>query len=163
MVSEIPKKIYKALLGLIAFALSLTSIFGTLSAVAIFSDPTNIQVGTMGEYPTNTFNVPLQINNAGFYDIENVTVSLKLLIYNTTYSEILLDRVFPLQNFPALTPTIKNATFQTSDLNPVGYWDPTPGMTTFNATVTIDLYYLFGLMHFTASFNQTLTNLGDFL
>ncbi len=163
MVSEIPKKIYKAVIGLIALSLSLTSVFGTLSAVAIFSNPANIQPGTFEEYPTDTFNVPVQIYNAGFYDIEDVEVSIVLLIYNTTDSAILLTKSFPLQNFPALVTTSKNATFQKSEFNDVGYWDPISPATIFNASITIDLYYIFGLMHFTASFNQTLTNLGDFL
>jgi hypothetical protein len=164
MVSEIPKKIYKALIGLIALSLSLTSVFGTLSAVAIFSNPANIQAGTPEEYPTDTFNMPVQIYNAGFYDIEDVEVSLMLRIYNTTDNAILMNKSFPLPNFPAFVTTSRNVTFKDSDLNhDIGYWDPFSLATKFNATITIDLYYMFKLMHFTASFNQTLTNLGDFL
>ncbi len=163
MVSEIPKKIFKALLGLLAFSLSLTSVFATLSTVAIFSNPANIQAGTISEYPTDKFNLPVQIYNAGFYDIQDVQISVKLFVYNTTESAVLLDKAFALQNFPALTTTAKNASFLKSELNDVGYWDPAPGATKFNATITIELYYIFNLMHFTASYNQTLTNLGDFI
>ncbi len=163
MVSEIPKKIYKMLLGLIAFSLSLTSVFATLSAVSIFSSPNNIQAGSIVEYPANNFTVSVQINNTGFYDISNVSISIRLFLYNTTYYHQLMDKSIPLGTFPAQAITPKNASFNaaTDFVFPAVFVDP--AITNLTATIRIDLYYIFGLMHFTAEFNQTMTDVGGFL
>jgi len=164
MVSEIPKKVYKIVLGLIALSLSLTSVFATLSTVNLFSSPTNIQVGEFTEDPTNPnhFSLPLQINNTGFYDLRNVTITIEFLIYNATDRHIFMNEAFPLADYRALTSTPQTIRFTNNSFIPTTkYWELTT--TTFNATFTIDLYYMFDLMHFTASYNRTLTNLGDFL
>ncbi len=163
MVSEIPKKIFKAVLGLIAFSLSLTSVFATLSAVALFSSPGNIQAGTITEYPANQFNVPVQINNTGFYDIADVNISIRLLLYNSTYQHELMNKTMMLGTYAAQVITARNATFSsaTDFTLPAVYIDP--AITFLNATIRIDLFYIFGLMHFTAEFNQTITDVGGFL
>ncbi len=156
MVSEIPKKIYKALLGLIAFSLSLTSVFATLSTVSIFSSENNIQAGSIAEYPTSQFNVPVQINNTGFYDIIDVSVSIKLILYNNTLPpHTLMDKTIPLSTYAAQTLTAKNASFSVADFTlPAIPIDP--AITFLNATIRIDLYYIFALMHVSAEFNSTI-------
>jgi hypothetical protein len=156
MVSEIPKKIYKAVIGLIALCLSLTSVFGTLSAVTIFSNSGNIQAGTISESPADNFNVPILINNTGFYDIENVTISIQLVLYNATFTpHVLMEKSIGLGTFPAQVITTKNANFSVTADFDLPSETIIPGMMKINATFTIDLYYMFSLMHFTAEYTQT--------
>ncbi len=165
-VSEIPKKIYKWLLGLIALSLSLTSVFATLSTVSIFSNPNNIQAGSIVENPAGTYTIPVMINNTGFYPIQNVTMSVRLFLYNSTYYHQIMDKSFVLGDFPQQAITPANAVFHNAtdfSLPPLGEVDPTPGVTFLNATITMDLYYIFGLMHMTAQFNQSITDIGGFL
>ncbi len=163
MVSDIPKKLYKWLLGLIALSLSLTSVFATLSTVSIFSSPDNIHAGSITETTPGNYTIPVVINNTGFYPIETVNMNIRLFLYNSTYYHLLMDQSFDLGNFPAQAITasppvaFSNTTFT---LPPPG--ELNPSNTKLNATITIDLYYIFGLMHMTAEYNQPL-NLGEFL
>ncbi len=162
MVSEIYKKIYKMVLGLIAFSLSLTSIFATLSAVSIFSNP--ISPPSFVEYAPGQYNVTVQINNTGFYDILNVSISVRIFLHNETYYHELMDKFFPVDDFPAQASTPRSATFDTATdcvFPPAGEVDP--AITQLNATIRIDLYYIFGLMHFSAEFNHNITDIGGFL
>ncbi len=163
MVSEIPKKIYKMLLGLIAFSLSLTSVFATLSTVAIFSSPNNIQAGTMEVISPGTYRIPFMINNTGFYDIENVGVSIELMIYNitnATFHHVLMNQSFNLGNYPAQAKTQNNADFSNTTFVPLPPYVLDP--TTLNCTIIfkIDLFYMFRLMQFTAVYSMNITDIG---
>ncbi|HMF34157.1 MAG TPA: hypothetical protein VKK79_22220 [Candidatus Lokiarchaeia archaeon] len=157
MVTEAPKKIAAVILGIISLTLTLTTVFSTLSAVALLGNPNNIRIGQFSGNATTGMALNVSINNQGYYDVNSLTLTVQLNLHNSTLDQTLLNKVVALGVFPAQQNHTATATFSPGDFSM-----PTqlifPGTVNVTATVTIDVYYCFNLMHITSSFTSILDN-----
>jgi hypothetical protein len=85
--SRVFRLIFKIFVSLLTLSVTIVSILGGLSAVIILADPNNIAIDTgnaefnFNPSPLNiNFTLPFNLTNAGYFDLENLEMSLDLFL-----------------------------------------------------------------------------------
>ncbi len=156
--------IMRIIILLLTLSLSVVTILGGLSAVNILSDSDNIQVPPSGYSISNNIstepdnsswyvNVPIGINNVGYFDLNNLEIDFSLYMeYTSTidsnrHNTTLFSEIHNFGNLPSGDSGVfqYNATGFTVPLASEVQISPSP---LFWANVTVSAYYSLDLIQF---------------
>ncbi len=163
--SRVFRLIFRIFIAVLTLSVTTVSILGGLSAVIILREKDNLQIDfDNAEFNFNestletNFSLPFQVNNTGYFDIENLELYLEIFLnyssishMNETVAIKIFDKAQPLDDIPKgeIRDFVffgNNSDFYYSpaiifDIN----WLKVPPILEFYANITVSLDYSIGL------------------
>lgn len=167
-VSKICRIIFRITLLVMTISLTLTGLFGGLSAVAVFSDfSENIEIPSgpithqLYFYQPMYLSIPFNITNAGYFPLDELRIGISInMTYNVSLSHIIMynEEVYPeigpgVEFEGNFTATDEDFSFPSGDID---IFHPP----TFTMDLNISAYYTYRLLFFSVELKNIPLTLG---